>query len=84
MVTDGATPEVIAKHLKKVSHIPSSAVKAPAAEHPYYSFGKWTQRKSCAILLLVMKEKKGEQAFLDRVREELGKPEVKLRKVKED
>ncbi len=42
------------------------------------------QRRRYAILLLLLKEKKGDQAFLDQLRAELSKPQVKLQKVKED
>ena len=84
MVGGGATPEAIANHLKKVSHTPLSEVQAPTGEHSYYSFGKWTQRKLYAIHLLVTRDKKGDQALLELVRGELSKPQVELRKLKEN
>ncbi len=84
LVNDGATPETIANHLRKAAHTQSDEVQIPAGEDPQYSFGKWMQRRSYAAVLLLMREKNGDQPILDRVRAELRKPEIKLRKVKED
>ena len=84
LVSDGTTSEAITNHLKKVTKTLSSEVQTPPGEDPQYSFGKWMQRSSYAILLLMLKEKRGDQAFLDRLRTELSKPQIKMRKLKED
>ena len=84
LVSDGTTSEAITNHLKKVTKTLSSEVQTPPGEDAQYSFGKWMQRSSYAILLLMLREKKGDQAFLDRLRTELSKPQIKMRKLEED
>jgi hypothetical protein len=84
LLNDGATPQAITSHLNKVANTQSSEVQIPPGEDPQYSFGKWMQKRRYAILLLVMREKKGDQAVLDRVRTELSNPQIKLRKLKEN
>jgi hypothetical protein len=83
LITNGAKPEVIMNHLEKVANTKSSEVQTPPGEDPQYSFGKWMQKSSYASLLLLMGKKKGDQSVLDRIRTELSKPEIKLRKLKE-
>jgi len=84
LVSDGATPERIKNHLRKISNTQSSEVKIPSGEDAQYSFGKWMQQKRYATLLLLMTEKKGHQTVLDHVRAELTKPQIKLRKLSEN
>ena len=84
LVNNGARTEAIMNHLKKLSNTQSSEVQIPAGEDSQYSLGKWMQKRSYAKLLLVMREKKGDQAVLDHVRAELSNPQIKLQKLKED
>jgi hypothetical protein len=84
LVNSGATPEAIATHLKGVSSSQSSDVQILPGEDPQYAFGKWRQKKSRARILLLMREKRGDQAVLDRVHAELADPPISLRKLKEN
>jgi hypothetical protein len=83
LVNSGAPPEAITKHLKKIANTQSNDVQIPPGEDPQYSFGKWMKKSSYARLLLLMREKKDDQAFLDRIRADLAKPQINLRKIKE-
>ena len=77
-------PQAITNHLNKVANTQSSEVQIPSGEDPQYSFGKWMQRRGYAMTLLLIREKKGDQAFLDRVRTELSTPQIKMRKLTEN
>jgi hypothetical protein len=83
LIDAGAKPEVIIGHLQRVANVRSSEVKSPAGEVPQYLFGKWMQKNSYARLLLAMGKYKGDQAVLDRVRTEMSKPQIKMRRLKE-
>jgi hypothetical protein len=84
LINDGARPKAIMKYLEKVANTQSSEVQVPAGEDSQYSFGKWRQKSSYARLLLLMGQRKGDQAVIDRIHTELSKPEIKLRKLKEN
>lgn len=84
LINDGANPKEIMNHLEKVANTKSSDVQILPGEDSQYAFGKWMQKNSYARLLVLMGQKKGDQAVLDRVRTGLSKPEIKLRKLKEN
>lgn len=84
LINNGATPKAIINHLEKVANTKSSEVQISPGEDPQYSFGKWMQKNSYARLLSLMGKTKGDQAVLDRIQTGLNKPEIKLRKLKEN
>jgi hypothetical protein len=84
LINGGANPKQLMDHLEKVAKTKSSDVQILPGEDSQYAFGKWMQKNSYASLLLLMAQKKGDQAVLDRIRTGLSKPEVKLRKLKEN
>jgi hypothetical protein len=84
MIGEGKKLERIVRHLQKVADTQSREVQRPPGEEPKYSFGKWMQRSSFAFTLLMIREKKGDDAMLERVRAELNKPQIELRKLKEN
>lgn len=84
LINDGANPKAIMNHLEKVAGTKSSEVQIVPGEDSQYVFGKWLQKNSYARLLSLMGKTKGDQAILDRIRAGLSKPEIKLRKLKEN
>lgn len=82
LVDNGAKPNALIKHLEKVANTQSDDVRIPPGEDPEYSFGKWVHKSSYARLLLLMQKERGDQAVLERVRAELAKPQIELRRVK--
>ena len=84
LINNGANPKAIMNHLEKVANTKSSEVQILPGEDPQYAFGKWMQKNSYARLLSLMGKTKGDQAVLDRVRTGLSKPEIKLRKPKDN
>jgi hypothetical protein len=84
LINNGASPKAIMNHLEKVANTKSSEVQIPPGEDPQYAFGKWRQKTSYARLLSLMGKTKGDQAVLDRIQTGLSKPEIKLRKLKEN
>lgn len=84
LINDGANPKAIMNHLEKVAETKSSEVQIIPGEDSQYAFGKWLQKNSYSRLLSLMAKTKGDQAVLDRIRAGLSKPEIKLRKLKEN
>jgi hypothetical protein len=81
MIGAGKKIEAVVRRLEKVANIQSNEVQPSAGEAPKYSLGRWMKRASYAHLLLAIREKKGEDAMLERVRAELNKPRIELRKL---
>jgi hypothetical protein len=83
LMNDESKPEALMNHLEKVAKSRSSEVQVSPDEDPQYSFGKWMQKSTYARLLLALGKAKGDQAVIDRLQDELTKPQIKLRKLKQ-
>jgi hypothetical protein len=79
MIGAGEKLEAVVRRLDKVANMRSSEVQPSPGEPPQYSFGRWMKRASYARILLAIREKRGDDAMLERVREELAKPQIELR-----
>jgi hypothetical protein len=81
LISGGAGPEEITSHLKKVGAYQANDDQIPPGEDSQYALGKWMQKSTYARLLLLLDKEKGHQAVLDRVKAELDKPQITLRKL---
>lgn len=84
LMNSGATPEDIKNYLKKIQATQSNDVKLTAGESSRYAFGKWNRERSYAGRLLLIKEKKGDQAVLELIQADLAAPQINFRKIAEN